>query len=191
MGRIIAVSSLGSSKPAHTGARSRVLRSAALLSAAFCSGSALASDPTPVPRVPTGDPAMAAAFAHAAAGLDGFFAQWRDPAPGVKGFSVKIGLTDSAGAPGYAIVRPAGSATGPVEWFWTRDLRAEGTGFSAQIANDPEDLHNVSIGETIPFTRQDIGDWMYLENGKIIGNATACPALAHASAEERRWMKEK
>jgi len=31
---------------------------------------------------------------------------------------------------------------------------------------------------------------MYLENGRVIGNATACPALAHASAEERRQMKE-
>ena len=31
---------------------------------------------------------------------------------------------------------------------------------------------------------------MYLQDGKIVGNATACPALAHASAEERRQMKE-
>ena len=74
--------------------------SAALLVAAFCWGSALASDPNPVPKVPTGDPAMEAAFAHAAAGLDGFFAQWRHPGPGARGFSVKIGLTDAAGAPG-------------------------------------------------------------------------------------------
>jgi uncharacterized protein YegJ (DUF2314 family) len=133
---------------------------------------------------------MNAAFAHAAAGLDGFFAMWRNPPPGAEGFSVKIGLTDAPGAPGYAIVRPGMSAPGQVEWFWTHNLRGEGVGFSAQIGNDAEELHNVSIGQTVHFVRQDIGDWMYFQNGKIIGNATACPALAHASAEERRQMKE-
>ncbi len=44
----------------------------------------------------------------------------------------------------------------------------------------PRRSHNVTMGQTIHFTRADIGDWMYFQNGKIIGNATACPALAHA-----------
>jgi uncharacterized protein YegJ (DUF2314 family) len=42
----------------------------------------------------------------------------------------------------------------------------------------------------IHFTRKDIGDWMYLKDGKIIGDATACPALAHSSAEDRKQMEE-
>jgi uncharacterized protein YegJ (DUF2314 family) len=162
----------------------------ALLLAALSSGTAIATDPNPVPKVPTGDPAMSAAFAHAAAGLDGFFAKWRNPGPGARGFSVKIGLMDAPGAPGYAIVRPDTSAPGRVEYFWTHGLRAEGAGFSAQIGNEAEVLHNVSFGQTVHFARQDIGDWMYVQDAKIIGNATACPALAHASAEERRQMKE-
>jgi uncharacterized protein YegJ (DUF2314 family) len=157
---------------------------------ACCQGPAFANDPNPVPKVPTGDPAMTAAFDRAAAGLDEFFAKWRNPPAGAERFSVKIGLTDTPGAPGYAIVRPGNGASGFVEWFWTNHLRAEATGFSAQLSNDPEDLRNVSFGQVIHFARQDIGDWMYFQNGKIVGNATACPALAHASAEERRQMKE-
>ncbi|WP_158815659.1 DUF2314 domain-containing protein [Methylocapsa sp. S129] len=133
---------------------------------------------------------MSAAFAHAATGLDDFFAKWRHPPKGAQRFSVKIGLMDVPGAPGYALVRPDAFPAGQVEWFWMHDLRADGAGFSAQIGNDAEELHNVSFGQTIRFTRQDIGDWTYFQNGKIIGNATACPALAHASAEERRQMKE-
>jgi uncharacterized protein YegJ (DUF2314 family) len=163
---------------------------AALLVASLHSGIALADDPNPVPKVPKGDPAMSAAFAHAAAGLDGFFVKWRQPPAGAQGFSVKIGLTDAPGAPGYALVRPGASAVGQVEWFWTHGLRAEGAGFSAELGNEAEDLHNVSMGQIIHFTTQDIGDWMYFQDGKIIGNATACPALAHASAQERRQMKE-
>ncbi len=70
------------------------------------------------------------------------------------------------------------------------NLRVDGAGFAAEIGNDSETLRNVSFGDTIHFTRLDIGDWMYFQNGKIIGNATACPALAHASVDERRQMKE-
>jgi len=154
-------------------------------------GAALAGDPNPVSKVPTGDPAMSAAFAKAAAGLDGFFAKWRDPPPGAQRFTVKIGLVDTSEPPGYAIVRPGSAATRIVEWFWVTNLQAEGMGFSGRLGNDPEGLHNVSFGQAIRFKREDIGDWMYRQDGKIVGNATACPALAHSSAEERRAMKEK
>ena len=124
--------------------------------------------------------------------LDEFFAKWRHPPPGSERFSVKIGLMATPDAPGYAIVRPDADTdtTHRVEWFWANHLLVEGADFSAQIANDPEWLHNISLGQVIHFKREDIGDWMYFQNGKIVGNATACPALAHASAEERRQMKE-
>jgi uncharacterized protein YegJ (DUF2314 family) len=36
----------------------------------------------------------------------------------------------------------------------------------------------------------DSRDWMYFLNRRMVGNATACPALAHASPEERRIMRE-
>jgi uncharacterized protein YegJ (DUF2314 family) len=170
-------------------ASANVLAAAALLSALLCQGAAFASDPNPVAKVPKGDPAMSAAFAKAAATLDAFLAKWRNPPPGAERFSLKIGLVDTPDAPGYAVVRPG--APGAVEWFWTNNLSLDGAGFSATLANDPDMLHNVSFGQVVRFTRQDIGDWMYWQDGKIVGNATACPALAHATAEERREMKEK
>jgi uncharacterized protein YegJ (DUF2314 family) len=167
--------------------------SAALLLVCLQAGFAFAQDPNPVPKVPKEDAAMTAAFARAAAGLDGFFETLRNPPPGAQRFSVKIGLKDTPGDPGYAIVRPglAANENGLVEWFWVNTLRSEAGGFSAKIANDADELHNVRFGQIIHFARQDIGDWMYFQNGKIIGNATACPALAHASPEERRQMAEK
>lgn len=166
------------------------LASAALLSA-LPAAAALADDPNPVPKVPKGDPAMTAAFARAAATLDVFLERWRHPPPGAGRFSVKIGLADSSAPPGFVIIRPgAAGPGGPVEWFWAGDLRVEGARFSAQLHNDPDSLRNVSLGQVVHFSRADIGDWMYFQNGKIVGNATACPALAHASAAERRQMKE-
>lgn len=166
------------------------LRIAIVAGLAATCGAAFALDANPVPRVPKADPAMSAALAHAAATLNEFLAKWRNPPAGAEGFSVKIGLMDIATAPGYAIVSPDSGVSDPVEWFWTDSLRQDGEGFVAEIGNKADMLRNVSGGETVHFTRQDIGDWMYLQNGKIVGNATACPALAHASAEERREMKE-
>jgi len=175
---------------AKLGARSAARIAALLLLISLLSGIAFADDPNPVPKVPKGDAAMMNAFARAAAGLDGFLTKWRDPPPGAKRFSVKIGLMDATDPPGYAIVRPGVVVRGQVEWFWTHGLRADGAGFAAELGNDPESLRNVTLGQTVHFTRQDIGDWIYFWDGKIIGNATACPALAHASPQERRQMKE-
>lgn len=160
------------------------------LAVGFVFQRASAEDPNPVPKVPKVDPGMQAAFARAAAGLDEFFAKWRNPPPGAEDFAVKIGLIDSPRPPGYALVRPGAVTTAPVEWFWMHNLRAESGGFAAEIGNDADMLSNVSLGDTIHFTRREIGDWMYFQNGKIVWNATACPALAHASADERRQMKE-
>ncbi len=109
----------------------RLSAAGALLAALHSRRAASPSDPNPVPKVPKGDPAMDAAFARAAAGLDGFFAKWRNPPSGAERFSVKIGLTDAPGAPGYAIVRPGAGAAGPVEWFWTSHARTKAQAFRA------------------------------------------------------------
>ena len=170
----------------------KIISAGSLLALSSLATVAFAQDPNPVPMVPKGDPAMSAAFAHAAAGLDGFFAKYHNPPPGSEGYSVKIGLVDTSNPPGYALTRPDLDLDTPrfVEWFWTDGLTIERDGFSAPLGNDPDRLRNVKRGQVIHFTRENIGDWMYFQNGKIIGNATACPALAHASAEERQQMKE-
>ena len=136
------------------------------------------------------DAEMLAAFAKAAASLDDFLALWQHPSSGTSDFSVKIGLKDIANAPGYALVHPGAREPGhEVEWFWTQSLRVDGSGFVAKIDNDPDTIKNVRAGQTIHFARQDIGDWMYMKNGKIVGNATMCPTMAHDSTANRLQMK--
>lgn len=178
--------------PRFVAAAGSVLRIAVVAATLLAAGGAgHPQDRDPVPRVPRGDPAMAAAFARAAASFEDFLARWRRPPAGAELFSVKIGLRDTPDAPGYAVVPPPAQVDGPVEWFWVSGLRRVGDGFAAEIDNDAELLHNVRHGATIHFGRQDIADWTYFQNGKVVGNFTACPALAHASAAERRDMKER
>ena len=138
--------------------------------------------------VPAGDPAMAAAYRKAAATLDQFLAAWRQPPTGAKRFAVKVGLKAVSTPPGFEIVRPG--SPGVVEYFWIGDLSQTAQGFAGAVHNEPENVHAVRSGSRISFGRADIADWTYFENGKIAGNATACPALAHASPDEQRQMRE-
>jgi len=163
---------------------------AALALLTFSAVPAFAGDPNPVPLVRKGDPAMNAAFARAAATFDDFLAVWRRPPADAKGFAVKLGIVDTKDAPGFAIVRSDSDTNAFVEWFWCGDLQGDGERFTARIGDEPEVVRNVRYGQIVRFTRADIGDWMYWRGDKIVGNATACPALAHATAQERQQMKD-
>lgn len=144
----------------------------------------------PMANVPHGDPAMAAAYQKAQATLDVFLTAWRHPPAGATGFAIKVGIVDTATPPGFAIVRP-GESRGIVEYFWVGALRETSTGFAGEIHNQPDTVRNLSVGQKIVFARNDIADWTYFQGDRIVGNMTACPALAHASAAERQLMHEK
>ncbi|MCL2713708.1 MAG: DUF2314 domain-containing protein [Alphaproteobacteria bacterium] len=170
------------------GSRSRVI--CAILTAMVLMVSASSARCEVLIDVPSEDPAMAAAFARAAAGLDDFLAKWRSPPPHTENFGIKIGVVDRNEEPGFAAIEPNSRPPSKVEFLWMTNLKEDGDGFSAQVANEVEYLDNVRLGDTVHFKRSHIADWMYVQDGRIVGNATACPALAHGSAEEKRQMKE-
>jgi uncharacterized protein YegJ (DUF2314 family) len=100
-----------------------------------------------------------------------------------------LGIADANGGKTYLIIRPG--QLDESEYFWVVDLRAAGDGFQGAIGNDPEKIRSVTMGQKLHFSKDDIADWMYFQDGKIKGNATACPALAHAPVDERNMMREK
>ncbi|CCJ08686.1 YegJ family protein [Methylocystis sp. SC2] len=151
---------------------------------------ARAGNSIPVPSVPEEDGAMRLAFARARAGLDGFLAKLAKPPQGSKLFAVKIGLADSPSGKAVVIVRPDQKSPKRVEFFWVHDVQPVANGFNGRIDNDPETIHGARAGQPIHFVKDDIADWMYVQDGKIKGNATACPALAHATPTERKKMAE-
>ena len=163
---------------------------AALAGLAFGQAPAFPDGVDPFPLVRKGEPARSAAFTRAAATLGVFLAAWRHPSSGATGFAVKLGLADAQDSTGFTLVRPDSEATAFVEWFWCGELQGDGERFTARIHNEPDSLRNVRYGQVVRFTQADIGDWMYWRDGKIVGNATECPALAHASMQERRQMKD-
>lgn len=126
------------------------------------------------------DAAMRRAAYKASAGLDGFLKKLDNPPPGTDNYAVKVGILDDGD--GYRLTGK--NETAIVEYFWLTDVTRTPKGFTARISNTPEDIRHVSVDQVIAFGRADIFDWMYMENGKLKGNFSACPALMAGPREE-------
>ncbi|MDX8456141.1 DUF2314 domain-containing protein [Mesorhizobium sp. VK9D] len=119
------------------------------------------------------DADMAAAIAKARSGLDGFLALSDAPPPGTDRFKLKVMVVD-------------GNTT---EHFWVIPFRRTDTGFVGILANEPEIVRNVVLGQNIEFTRDDISDWGYTKNGHQVGSFTVCVMFKKMSKEEADYMR--
>ncbi|WP_292147501.1 DUF2314 domain-containing protein [Mesorhizobium sp.] len=122
-----------------------------------------------------GDPDMAAATARALASLDEFLALSETPPSGTDRFKLKVKVRD-------------GNVT---EHFWVIPFRRTETGFAGILANEPEEVHNVVLGQNIEFTRNDISDWGYTRDGHQVGSFTVCVMFKRMSKEEADYMRGK
>ncbi len=104
------------------------------------------------------DPEMLGAIAKARASLDQFLALADDPEPGMSVFKMKVVIRDGE----------------DIEFFWVTPFRRAEDGFEGVLANEPDFVRNVRLGETIRFTRDDVTDWGYVRNGRQMGSFTSC-----------------
>jgi uncharacterized protein YegJ (DUF2314 family) len=131
------------------------------------------SDETAI--VAKSDPVMAAAMRKAQVKLPDFLAIAAAPKPGMKAFAVKVAIRESDDA----------------EYFWIDPFTSTGRQFSGVVNNEPRMVHSVKIGQTITFDLSEIVDWMYIDNGEMKGNYTACALLASAPAQEAEEFKKR
>jgi len=158
---------------------SRLLAACALLLAD--TGAAIAQSPLERSRrdetvsMSSGDPAMRAAFEKARAGLDGFLALLDKPPPGTRLYAVKLLVRDGDNG----------------EYFWITELKRDGDRFTGRLNNTPRSVATVRAGQVMRFGRDDIVDWMYVDDGqrRMVGNFTACALLTRESAKDVEEMK--
>jgi uncharacterized protein YegJ (DUF2314 family) len=120
------------------------------------------------------DPAMAAAMRKAQSTLADFLKVAAAPKPGTQGFSLKVAVREGE----------------RVEYFWITPFTNNGIRFSGEINNTPRVVHSVKLGQTITFAQSDIVDWLYIENGMMRGNYTACALLKSAPKNEAEEFKK-
>jgi uncharacterized protein YegJ (DUF2314 family) len=120
-------------------------------------------------HVPSDDPEMIAAQAKARATLAEFWSKLERPGPGESDFALKVGLPVNATAQ---------------EHIWVANIQRGGGKIFGRISNEPVDLKTVKRGQRIEIVEDQISDWTYLRDGKIVGNFTVRPILNRLPPQE-------
>lgn len=149
------------------------VRIALCLLLAFAPSHAGAESDDKAMMIASDDAEMAAAIAKARSSLDEFLALSETPPPGTGKFKLKVMIVD-------------GNAT---EHFWVIPFKQTGNGFVGILANEPEIVRNVVLGQNVEFTRDDISDWGYTKNGRQVGSFTVCVMLKKMSKQEADQMR--
>lgn len=130
-----------------------------------------------VARIEKGNPDMAAAFRKARETLPQFLKLALAPPPNTRGFAIKIGI-------------PYGNRA-DAEFFWISPFKPQGDKYVGNINNTPRSAKTVKLGQAIEFAETEIVDWTYLENGRMIGNYTACALLKREPPQQAAaFMKQ-
>jgi uncharacterized protein YegJ (DUF2314 family) len=122
-----------------------------------------------------GDKDMEEAFRQARNGLDGFLKLSQDPSSDKSNFSVKVGITEN----------------GNTEYFWISPFQVNSGSFTGILNNEPRMVTSVSLGQEIAFKKEQIVDWLYSDQGRMVGNFTACAILKKASESEQRAFEQR
>ena len=115
------------------------------------------------------DAAMNAALAKGNATLPQFRAALSKPTPAQADFAVYARFSEN----------------GRNEYLWLEPVALSGPNFRGRINNAPAMLTGVKLGQTVTIPAKDIGDWMYIENGKLVGGQTSRVLRDQMSDAER------
>jgi uncharacterized protein YegJ (DUF2314 family) len=85
-----------------------------------------------------------------------FIAALEHPAPGQEDFEVKKPFIQGH----------------QVEHIWLSDVRFVGDLFQGRIDNQPRKIAGLKIGEMASVKPNEISDWLYIDNGKLVGGYT-------------------
>ena len=120
------------------------------------------------------DPKMNAAIDKARQTVDTFIQALTEPKPSQTSFSVKLAIVD-------------GKHT---EHMWLDGVRFDGKKFHGTINNDPNNVKNVKLGDKASIEPSRISDWMFVENGKLVGGYTIRVLRDGLSGKERKELDD-
>jgi uncharacterized protein YegJ (DUF2314 family) len=66
----------------------------------------------------------------------------------------------------------------------------DGKNFVGEINNEPEKVTNVKLGDKATIPKAEISDWMYLENGRLVGGETMRVLRDSLSPAEREQFDQ-
>ncbi len=119
-----------------------------------------------VVAVATQNEEMEDAIYQARANINIFFSAFRNPQPNQTSFLIKARFEDGDS----------------IEHIWLADLDFRQHPATGVVANDPG-IKTLTYMERVPFLPDQISDWMYLQDGQLVGGYTTKLLLRAQSRE--------
>jgi len=124
--------------------------------------------PSPV-QIADDDSRMNAAIEQARATVDSFIAALTNKQPTQKAFSVKVAIED-------------GDQT---EHLWLVPVRYENGKFIGRVNNEPQKVTTVKFGDEVTVAKDEISDWIYADNRKMVGGYTTRVLQGESKAQTK------
>jgi uncharacterized protein YegJ (DUF2314 family) len=99
---------------------------------------------------------MRAAVRKARKTVGVFIAALKNPKPGQKNFEVKKVFIQGD----------------EVEHLWLANVHLSGNRFHGYVDNKPRKIKNLKIGDRVSVNPDEISDWAFIENGRLVGGYT-------------------
>lgn len=131
----------------------------------------------PVTGFADSDEEMNAAMAEAVTTLPALLAQQTD--------------TEGFGQPGTMLKVAFELEGGGAEIIWVAPFWTDGSGnFVARLANEPNFMGNLHVGDRVRFTTDMIRDWSWHDGRQLWGNYTTRVMLPHLSEAEAAQLRQ-
>jgi uncharacterized protein YegJ (DUF2314 family) len=107
-------------------------------------------------QVPNGHAAMHHAVVEARKTVGQFIDALKHRAPGQQDFEIKKPFIQG----------------NQVEHIWLSDVQLVGNRFQGRIDNQPRKVEGLKLGQIVSVKPKQISDWLYIDNGKLVGGYT-------------------
>lgn len=77
-----------------------------------------------------------------------------------------------------------------VEHLWLKDVSFDGQLFRGKVDNEPVDIKGVRVGNVVSVSPDEISDWMYVQDGRLVGGYTIHAMCQNMSPAEKKQFEE-
>jgi uncharacterized protein YegJ (DUF2314 family) len=121
-------------------------------------------------QVPSDHAAMRRAVHEARRTVKKFIVALRHPAPGQTDFEVKKPFIQG----------------NEVEHIWLSDVQFVGNRFQGRVDNQPRKIRGLKLGQLVSVNPDEISDWLYVDNGRLVGGYTVRVHYSELSPEQKQ-----
>ncbi|MDF3020260.1 MAG: hypothetical protein K0Q92_1563 [Steroidobacteraceae bacterium] len=74
---------------------------------------------------------------------------------------------------------------GNVEHMWIDDIEITAEGYRGKLGNHPVDIQSIDVGSEVLVKRENVSDWMAIDDGKLVGGFTLRVQRGRMTPEQR------